>query len=120
MLNKRTGLAAEPCTRELAQEMAAIPALAEAFKESSLCVDSRLDRPVHIRIGGTAGSCAEERGCFPAPTVREMLAWLLNSGKAQLGVSGTQLLMVIDRNILIGYDITNPDALARACIKAVS
>jgi hypothetical protein len=103
----RTGLAAEVPTLELCRDMAAVPALAEAFRKSSVCIDPSHDRPVHIRIGGTAGSCAEAKMCYPAPTVREMLLTL----KQIRGVEWPWAIPETD-------DITDPDALARACIEA--
>lgn len=104
----RTGLAAAVPTLELCREMAAVPALAEAFKESALVWD--VEVPFIVRR-----ECQLiQAGRLPAPLVGEMLAWLKTRGATinqhfALWLPGVDFPMV---------DATSPDALARACVEA--
>ena len=103
----RTGLPAEVPSLDLCREMAAIPALAEAFKESALTWWCLTESEWGLLPRNLVGNN------IPAPTVREMLAWLFayghrdtEDGEIWVGVS-------------VGFSITDPDALAQACIAAV-
>ena len=120
----RTGLAAEVPTLDLCREMAAIPALAEAFGESAVewfhaeDVDFLVTRGTRVPIFPPSYR-------IPAPLVSEMLAWLLairrgiNRGVAdrEYAERNGEPLMYIGTDECRA-DITDPDALARACIAA--
>jgi hypothetical protein len=132
-VSARTGLAAEVPTLDLCREMAAIPALAEAFKDSvwcwcenmikgQLCQREILSGPILKDLDRSLGLVRHS-----APTVRELLAWLTKECRDKMGrtriicASGIPEAFCyiwpcdgIDQR----YDITDPDALARACIEA--
>ena len=110
----RTGLAAEVPSLELCREMAAIPAFVEPFRETTLVW---LDDGEH-GIGLTERESVDED--IPAPTVREMLAWLrLELGSEPVGYDGCNHYIETWNGRQIDLDIiTDPDALARACIEA--
>ncbi len=143
-MGSRSGLAGETCTRELAQEMAGVPALAEAFKDSYavwahfpaitfgnalLGVPGKTKPPLwcvapHVRgmqdiDDGDGNVVVPADVVIPAPTVRKMLKWLKQWDK--FGDSMT-LPRASNINWQVrqsghDHDITNPDALARACIE---
>ena len=121
----RPGLAAEVPTRDLCREMAAIPALAEAFKDviyewthydradiwDRVASDPSLCRiktvwTIRARINEDGeeeppyGKAAE----IPAPTVRELRGYLLE-----------HWLSLRDE----WMDSNDPDVLCRVCIKAL-
>ena len=104
----RTGLAAEVPSLELCREMAAIPAFVEPFRETTLVW---LDDGEH-GIGLTERESVDED--IPAPTVREMLAWLKGKGTDLFGWTAE----VQSGEWSVSYDITDPDRLARARIEA--
>jgi hypothetical protein len=103
----RTGLAAHVPTLDLCREMAAIPALAEAFKNTPLTWWMLTQSEWGIVPRALMGNN------IPAPLCDEMLAWLDLQG-----------YIVQDSAIHVGteyhavYGITDPDALARACLEA--
>lgn len=116
----RTGLAAEVPTFDLCREMRRIPALKLAFADATL---------VHIGYSLLGDETTwqiepkrKDGKGFPAPTVREMLryiqatwAWSINR------MSDSSMRITINRQHVedwSGHDITDPDALARACIEA--
>jgi len=103
-MSERLGLAAETCTRELAQEMAAIPALAEAFKKSALVWYDNLERGIELYVR------EEVDEGDPAPTAREMLAWLATQYKLR------PLMWPYLQHSDAKFPF-DPDALARACIE---
>ena len=116
-MTPRTGLAAEVPTLELCREMAAVPALAEAFED---CVFSREVIGVNVwGIGLTAEIKADRASGLThnkgirSPLPCEMLAWL----KAKRIPQSNWMLWTnpVDD---IDYDITDPDSLARALIEA--
>ena len=124
----RTGLAAEVPTLELCREMAAIPALAEAFKDAALVWWDNLEFGIHLYL-------REEEttdGGDPAPTVREMLEWLAGRDEYRRqipndsrlkgetpSVGNTSWAVWVDTlTTETSRDIVSPDALARACIEA--
>jgi len=113
----RTGLPAEVPTLELCREMAAIPELAEAFK-GSLCVWLHYDSPVldHVMFRTVAVSGYH----WPAaPTVREMLEVLTELAIQKAERHDDDNPERYDWTEWIGTDlVTDPDAVARACIYA--
>jgi hypothetical protein len=152
-VSARTGLAAEVPTLGLCREMAAIPALAEAFKgsillwasyEEPLWTDSSEPRicgyknqPVRLTLadelevfaeGGHLEaigkkSCAHYVPVYPAPTPLRMLRLLkaLPDGIADSTHWKVSLQFVVGPgkcDKFRDFDITDPDALARACIEA--
>jgi len=108
----RTGLLAEVPSRQFCERLAAVPALAEAFKDSALVWwENECD-------GWTIWERADlvpDTG-IPAPTVREMLVWL------KVDVDDGYMYVFDDRGRLVlstpADAITNPDALAEACLEA--
>ena len=105
-MNARTGLEAEVPSRELCGKMAAIPALKEAFSMGAFYWAVMLIRD-GIPQYSPVPSMGLRHSSTPAPTVREMLVWLdgVEQGEFNIWSGGKS------------YDITDPDALARACIE---
>jgi len=123
----RTGLEAEVPSLELCQKMAAVPALAEAFKESAL-VWIRRRLSMHSLWSGWEVERRPSRRRFlllqpnmqivSAPTVREMLV-LLN-----IHPTDNARLLAYTKNgepwheLSFHTDISDPDALAKECLEA--
>jgi hypothetical protein len=123
----RTGLAAEVPTLELCRKMAAIPALAEAFKGSTLVWFHNPKATFPIPGIAERGWLSVEILVCPAPTVREMLAILLTKAtmeRAKIGWwhKGDTVELTMPGTgpdgMLGCYPITEADAIARACIEA--
>ena len=113
----RTGLPAEVPTLELCREMTAIPGLAEAFG-GSLWVwhyhEPPLENAVRLRTPAISGYH------WPAaPTVREMLEVLTELAIMEAERHDDDNPERYDWTEWIGTDlVTDPDAVARACIYA--
>ena len=93
-------------SRELCEKMAAVPELAEAFRDSAYEWNGGTLRRRHYAWARSP--------LFPAPTVREMLVWL----KARERSCGQWVVWAnpVDD---ISYSITDANALVKACIAAV-
>ena len=123
-MSARTGLAAEVPTLEPCLEMTLVPGLADTFKAST-CVwqedgeDGMVwgNPQVSERCSKDVNGKSLDDGTWylitPAPTVREMLAWLDNDNKPP---SDTTSLWV--KFIAGSVKLYDPDVLARACIEA--
>ena len=124
-MNARTGLAAEVPSRELCEKMAAIPELREAFKDSvAIWVDVHDDGDwfVALREGAPFDDDVPMVN-YPAPTVREMLVWLLARPNVKMRAEGIGLHTRKSGGLfhVIPQDkMVDPDALVEACIAVVS
>jgi len=117
----RTGLAAAVPTLDLCRDMAAVPALAEAFVGSAVKW-ARVNRgPVRSRGWRLIMDSDRERYqsirnyVIPAPLVALMLAWLrIHPVGAAWSIGGR----IASFSLLQWSDLHDPDILARYCIKA--
>jgi hypothetical protein len=122
-VSARTGLAVETCTRELAEAMAAIPALAEAFKDSYAVWFTFPDRQgwAELRVRHSYQDRDFDNPRLPAPTVREMLAFLDDPDQVEIGIDEVDWTVVKfheEGNPTTVGRLSDPDTLARACIEA--
>jgi len=114
----RVGLPTETPSTNLCFKIKEIPLLSNAFKDST-CVLERGKHGFYVKIR----SYDEDPAVAPAPTVREMLAWLEKWGETNgwMHVAQGNWLLKVKRTEESSREyahICDPDALARACIEA--
>lgn len=127
MASERTGLAAEVPTREWSIKLDAVPELREAFQESALVWGEDVDgNPCLYRAHDF--TAIEASKMLSAPTRGELLELLINTGRVfntahchgpSRSAPYRLELILYDPDMTItgnGYDITDPDELAQACL----
>jgi len=139
-VSARTGLAAEVPTLDLCHEMAGVPALLKQFSRSDKYADDGAYAQWHVYAKGDdlegdlvlryedarkykwfyGGKRLNFYATYPAPTVREMLAWLEKLPYTKVKPHDTDFSVIVVTGLLTysKRDITDPDAMARACIEA--